>query len=619
MKQLLLLLFMLPAWLTRAQDIPPGYHHVLQQYFQQYKHDPEEPVDGLNFAKKKNGWFVQVVDRLTEEVKNEQLFWSPAGGWQKLNGFNSPLSQPEQEERIIQFLSGSTGMYQFYGYVRSPYYGYSGWDEDMIRDFADMSFTSLADSVLENLGRAYSAYATRFSWYQYGGARKVDDSLKRKLLPLERPSPQRADSIAHYIRKAVACFAALKTRNPAYRTLVGNIGMKHFNEQIFGYDQMLMAGYDEKAKLFLAGIAPDQTIIRLARNYLTTCPSNAILFSFGDIDTYTLWYVQEVLNFRRDVAVINQSLLGLPPYINMLGRKKLVSYTATPETYGDKLFQYSLFKEGENKATKYLSLSPFLQYIYNRKNHGASEPATYPVKEVRLPVDLLKFKTTTITEGLGNSIRFHLGDYVTIDQVMMLDIIQSNIYKRPICFTYDWELCQGHLQRKGMLYQLLPLDAKKSAIVKAKSISQMEAFLLNGFQFIPSTDLSTGVAPDENYDQTNYFLIGQLVEWYHSKGQKEKAQTWLNKLKAAYKNNFPPSTISYLGYLFFLTGDSTKAMQVFEENAALLYQLYQNPSPLYPLFTKESAKLAVSKLQMELGYMKLKSPVIDRIEAALAN
>jgi hypothetical protein len=44
-------------------------------------------------------------------------------------------------------------------------------------------------------------------------------------------------------------------------------------------------------------LAPD-----IARDYLEGCPQNAILFTFGDNDTYPLWYAQEVENVRPDVS-----------------------------------------------------------------------------------------------------------------------------------------------------------------------------------------------------------------------------------------------------------------------------------------------------------------------------
>src|SRR3989338_793617 len=67
-------------------------------------------------------------------------------------------------------------------------------------------------------------------------------------------------------------------------------------------------------------------MLNWAYNLLAELDENAIVFSAGDNDTYALWLVQEGMNFRSDVQVINAFLIRDPNY-----RSKLFKELGLPQ------------------------------------------------------------------------------------------------------------------------------------------------------------------------------------------------------------------------------------------------------------------------------------------------
>ncbi|MBU3715277.1 MAG: DUF2723 domain-containing protein, partial [Ferruginibacter sp.] len=123
--------------------------------------------------------------------------------------------------------------------------------------------------------------------------------------------------------------------------------------------------------------------IDLARDYLESCPPNALLVTFGDNDTYPLWYAQEVENVRPDIRVVNYSLLTSDWNINQLTYKLNESAPFnmiwTPEQISSNLKQkYSFTNKQKDVQT---DLSAFLKDLANRNT------SEYFIRSIKMPVD----------------------------------------------------------------------------------------------------------------------------------------------------------------------------------------------------------------------------------------
>lgn len=220
----------------------------------------------------------------------------------------------------------------------------------------------------------------------------------------------------------------------------------------------------------------------IAVDYLQSCAPNAILFTYGDNDTYPLWYAQEVENIRPDIKLVNLSLFDTDWYINGLKR---VTNESAPLPISMKPSQYvsgvrDVMYYQDYKIAGAVELSNILAILLSDDPEDklplqdGSRENFIPTKNFKLTVnkaDVIKNGVVNAadTSKIASALEWSFNkNYVTKGTLAFFDILVHNNWERPIYFAStvpsdQYNGLDNYLYNEGLALRLLPLKADTSA------------------------------------------------------------------------------------------------------------------------------------------------------------
>jgi len=235
-----------------------------------------------------------------------------------------------------------------------------------------------------------------------------------------------------------------------------------------------------------------------AINFLESCTPDAILFTNGDNDTFPLWFAREVLGVRRDVNIVNLSLLKAPWYIKQLrdeGRTLPIDYT---DDFID------------NRLT---SDSPLA---------GKTRLWTPEAKEVTMAGLTWEMPPAVVGSIGGKRIGM-----LSVANIMVAHIIKQNNWERPLYFavTVSPDLMIGleeFLSMEGMVMRITKY--RSPAGEYAVNADLLEHNLYDTFSFRGVTDSTLYKSTDTKGLLSNYAIMFiRLAEYYSKTGNRDGA------------------------------------------------------------------------------------------------
>ncbi len=328
-----------------------------------------------------------------------------------------------------------------------------------------------------------------------------------------------------------------------------------------------------------------------ATDYLQSCAPNALLFTQGDNDTYPLWYAQEVEGIRRDVRVINLSLIGVDWYIEQLKYKwndappVKISFT-DDQIIGSNRDVTRYSGAAGIPESAYVELKKVMQFVASEDpqkktlSPQSGEMENYlPAKNVFIDIDTDKVKTMNwvAQSDLGKVVprmQWSIGGTLLKNDLLTLDMVANNIMDRPIYFAVSvapdaYVGLDKYFQLEGMAYRIVPIESPGRAQQAPVRADVTYDNMMNKFRFGGIKE-NKNIYLDENILRMTMNLRGnyaRLAQTLLDEGDKDKAAKCIDKAIDEMPKDRVPYNIFVALYpdIYYQAGQPDKAKKLSDD------------------------------------------------------
>jgi tetratricopeptide (TPR) repeat protein len=218
----------------------------------------------------------------------------------------------------------------------------------------------------------------------------------------------------------------------------------------------------------------------IGANYLKSCAPNSILFTYGDNDSFPVWYVQDVEGVRTDVRVANLSYLQAGWYIDMMRQKAFDSDPMPLSLPREKYLEGARNQLPVNsRLDKPVDIRQVVEFAsqddrkYMIDINGRGDYLNYlPANKFIIDVDPeTVLSNGTVKEYFRDRIVSPMiWEYTEDDafkgDLAIMDLLATNNWKRPVYMSTtvpssQYKGLEKFFVQEGMAYRIVPIKTTK--------------------------------------------------------------------------------------------------------------------------------------------------------------